>query len=103
MNQFKRIPANYFIFDCTGQTELYTHHQSVTRIFNRLNSLDYYLCTVHLIISHYCSEATKSPHFCYPPKKWLQMRLRHVNVLSRADLLEQFQAELAFNIDFYTV
>lgn len=32
----------------------------------------------------------------------LQMGLPHVNVLSKADLLKQYELKLAFNIDFYT-
>lgn len=103
LNQLKQSTANYFIFDCPGQVELYTHHQSMTKIFNRLNALGYYLCTVHLIDSHYCSEPTKFiSTLLLSLNTMLQMGLPHVNVLSKADLLKQFEAKLAFNIDYYT-
>lgn len=103
LDQLKRIADNYFIFDCPGQVELYTHHQSMTRIFNKLQSLGYHLCTVHLIDSHYCSEPTKFiSTLLLSLNTMLQMGLPHVNVLSKADLLKQYESRLAFSIDFYT-
>lgn len=103
LSRLKQSTANYFIFDCPGQVELYTHHQSMSRIFNRLNALGYYLCTVQLIDSHYCSEPTKFiSTLLLSLNSMLQMGLPQVNVLSKADLLKQFEAKLAFNIDFYT-
>lgn len=103
LNQLKNLPANYFIFDCPGQVELYTHHQSMTNIFNRLEKLGYNLCTVQLIDSHYCSEPAKFiSTLLLSLNTMLQMGLPHVNVLSKADLLKKFESKLAFNIDFYT-
>lgn len=103
LDQLKRIADNYFIFDCPGQVELYTHHQSMTRIFNKLQSLGYHLCTVHLIDSHYCSEPTKFiSTLLLSLNTMLQMGLPHVNVLSKADLLKRYESRLAFSIDFYT-
>lgn len=95
--------VNYFIFDCPGQVELYTHHRSMARIFEKLNQLGYHLCTVQLIDSHYCSEPTKFiSTLLLSLNTMLQMGLPHVNVLSKADLLKKFESKLAFNIDFYT-
>ena len=34
----------YFLFDCPGQVELYTHHQSVKNIFDQLQRWDYRVC-----------------------------------------------------------
>lgn len=103
LSQLKNSSANYFIFDCPGQVELYTHHKSMTHIFNRLNDLGYHLCTVQLIDSHYCSEPTKFiSTLLLSLNTMLQMGLPHVNVLSKADLLKKFESKLAFNIDFYT-
>lgn len=103
LEQLKQIAENYIIFDCPGQVELYTHHQSMSRIFNKLQSLGYHLCTVHLIDSHYCSEPTKFiSTLLLSLNTMLHMGLPHVNVLSKADLLKQYESRLAFNIDFYT-
>lgn len=95
--------TNYFIFDCPGQVELYTHHKSMSRIFSRLEKLGYHLCTVQLIDSHYCSEPTKFiSTLLLSLNTMLQMGLPHVNVLSKGDLLKKFESKLAFSIDFYT-
>ena len=51
---------HYFIFDCPGQIELYTHHNSVKNILNHLEKdLGMRLCVVQLVDSHYCSDAGK--------------------------------------------
>lgn len=103
LDQLKQNSSNYFIFDCPGQVELYTHHESMSRIFHKLERLGYSLCTVHLIDSHYCSEPTKFiSALLLSLNTMLQMGLPHVNILSKADLLRQYESRLAFNIDFYT-
>lgn len=95
--------SNYFIFDCPGQVELYTHHKSMPSIFARLEQLGYMLCTVHLIDSHYCSEPAKFiSTLMLSLNTMLQMGLPHVNVLSKADLFKQYADKLDFNLDFYT-
>lgn len=62
LDKLKALPQNYIIFDCPGQVELYTHHHSMSRIFNKLESLSYHLCTVHLVgmSSFYCNMCTDS-------------------------------------------
>ena len=32
---------DYILFDCPGQVELFTHHDSLKRIFKKLEKLDY--------------------------------------------------------------
>lgn len=86
-----------------GQVELYTHHQSMHNIFEKLDKLGYHLCTVHLVDSHYCSEPNKFiSTLLLSLNTMLQMGLPHVNVLSKADLLKQHASKLTFNLDFYT-
>lgn len=103
LEQLKKSLNNYFIFDCPGQVELYTHHKSMGNIFEKLEKLGYHLCTVHLIDSHYCSQPSKFiSTLLLSLNTMLQMKLPHVNVLSKADLLKQFESKLLFNLDFYT-
>ena len=103
LEQLKASPKTYFIFDCPGQVELYTHHRSMANIFAKLESLSYHLCTVHLIDSHYCSEPSKFiSTLMLSLNTMLQMGLPHVNVLSKADLFKQFESKLQFNLDFYS-
>lgn len=95
--------TTYFIFDCPGQVELYTHHDSMSKIFQRFAQLGYHNCVVHLIDSHFCS----APHkyisgILLSLSTMLQMALPQVNVLSKADQMKQFSDKLDFNMDFYT-
>jgi len=103
MQKIKDSSSNYFIFDCPGQVELYTHHQSMHNIFEKLDQLGYHLCTVHLVDSHYCSEPHKFiSTLLLSLNTMLQMGLPHVNVLSKADLIKQHESKLLFSLDFYT-
>nr|XP_036672014.1 GPN-loop GTPase 2 [Drosophila suzukii] len=94
---------NYFLFDCPGQIELYTHHTAMARVFERLERERYSLVTVNLIDSHYCSEPAKFiATLLMALNTMLRMSLPHVNVLSKADLLRKHEAKLHFNVDYYT-
>lgn len=95
--------CNYFFFDCPGQVELYTHHASMSKIFERLEKEGYHLVTINLIDSHYCSEPSKFVStLLLALNMMLRMGLPHVNVLSKADLLKKHEDKLHFNLDFYT-
>ncbi|EDV51673.1 GPN-loop GTPase 2 [Drosophila erecta] len=94
---------NYFLFDCPGQIELYTHHTAMARVFERLERERYSLVTVNLIDSHYCSEPAKFiATLLMALNTMLRMSLPHVNVLSKADLLKKHETKLHFNVDYYT-
>ncbi|XP_053695746.1 GPN-loop GTPase 2 [Sabethes cyaneus] len=103
LEQLKASPDRYFIFDCPGQVELYTHHTAVRNIFAQLEQLGYHLCTVHLVESHHCSEPHKFiSTLLLSLHTMLQMGLPHVNVLSKADLLKEYESKLAFSLEYYT-
>ncbi len=58
--RLRALRGNYFIFDCPGQAELYTHHTSFANIVAALQKrLDFRLCSVHLVDAHYISDPTK--------------------------------------------
>ncbi|KAL0124240.1 hypothetical protein PUN28_006233 [Cardiocondyla obscurior] len=93
----------YLIFDCPGQVELYTHHNSVSRIAEKLNQNLVRLCSVHLVDSHQCSDPGKylsSLILC--TTTMLQLGLPHVNIMTKFDEMKKFSDRLAFNMDFYT-
>ena len=58
-NKLKELKDSYILFDCPGQVELYTHHNSVRNIFAELARWNYRLSAVHLVDSHYCSDPSK--------------------------------------------
>ncbi|XP_066915323.1 GPN-loop GTPase 2-like [Clytia hemisphaerica] len=92
----------YFLFDCPGQVELYTHHTSVHSIVDRLGKLDIRLVAVHLVDSHYCSDASKFISVLLTSlSTMLRIALPHINVLSKMDLIEKY-GKLAFDIDYFT-
>lgn len=101
-NKLKKHKDCYFLFDCPGQVELYTHQSSVKDIFIQLGKWNFRLTAVHLVDSHYCTDPAKFISvLCTSLSTMLHVELPHVNVLSKMDLIEQY-GKLAFNLDFYT-
>lgn len=84
LNQLVQVKDSYLIFDMPGQVELYTHHNSIKNIFAKLEKLNYHLCAVHLVDSHYCSDASKFiSTLLLSLSTMIQVALPHVNVLSK--------------------
>lgn len=101
--QIEKQDSNYFIFDCPGQVELYTHHCSVRNMLQILEGNSMRLCVVHLIDSHFCSDPHKYiSALLLSLNTMLQIGLPHVNLLSKADQFQQFKSKLLFNLEFYT-
>jgi len=97
------LAGKYLIIDFPGQVELYTHNNAVKNIVARLEKEgEVRLAAVHLVDSHYCADPSKFLSVCLTSlTTMLQVELPHVNVLSKADLVEKY-GKLDFNIDFYT-
>lgn len=88
LHQLVHLKNTYLIFDMPGQVELYTHHSSIKNIFEKLAKLDYYLCAVNLIDSHYCSDAPKFiSTLLLSLSTMMQVALPHVNVLSKVSII----------------
>ncbi|XP_052100414.1 GPN-loop GTPase 2-like isoform X2 [Mytilus californianus] len=100
--ELKKLEGKYLIFDFPGQVELYTHHNAVRNVLQKLQKWDCRLVAVHLVDSHYCSDPSKFISVLLTSlSTMLQIELPHVNVLSKCDLIEKF-GKLSFNLDFYT-
>lgn len=100
--KLKELSGHYFLFDCPGQVELYTHHNSVRNVVRRLEKWDFRLTAVHLVDAHHCSDPAKFISVLLTSlSTMIHIELPHVNVLSKIDLVEQY-GKLAFNLDFYT-
>lgn len=101
-SQLDKFKDHYFLLDCPGQVELYTHHNSVKNIVLQLQKWNFKLVSVHLVDSHYCSDPAKFIGVLLTSlSTMLQMELPHVNILSKIDLIEQY-GRLAFNLDYFT-
>jgi GTPase SAR1 family protein len=94
---------SYYLIDMPGQVELYTHQTCVKKILSTIEKdWKFRVCAVHLVDSHYCSEASKFIAIVLTSlATMIRLELPHVNVLSKIDIAEAF-GELAFGLDFYT-
>lgn len=91
----------YVLFDCPGQVELYTHHTAVRNILSHLQKADYRLTNVQLIDSIYCSDPAKFVSALLTSlSSMIHLEMPHVNVLSKADLIERYP--LPFNMQYFT-
>lgn len=95
--------THYFIFDCPGQIELYTHHKSFQSISEILmKRFDFRFSAVHLVDSYYCSDPAMFISVVLTAlSAMLRIALPHVNVLSKVDLIERM-GKLDFNLQYYT-
>lgn len=95
--------TDYLIFDCPGQVELFTHHHSFFRIFNRLSKkADARLCTVSLMDSVNLTSASQYiSMLLLSLRSMIQLELPHINVISKIDILSTYR-ELPMRLDYYT-
>ncbi|KAE8623908.1 hypothetical protein XENTR_v10005774 [Xenopus tropicalis] len=85
------LRGTYFLLDCPGQVELYTHHPALPDVLRRLGAWGLRLCAVHLVDSHYCTDPAKFISvLCTSLSTMLHVELPHINVLSKMDLIEQY-------------
>ena len=78
----------YFIFDCPGQIELYSHVPAMRNIVLELQRMGCKLCAVYLLDSQFAADAAKfiSGVMCCL-SAMTSIEVPYVNVLSKCDLL----------------
>lgn len=93
---------SYLLFDCPGQIELFTHHDSLRNVLQRLTfKTSLRLCCVNLVDAHHVADASKFVALTLVSlTMMLQLEMPHVNVLSKVDLVEQF-GELPLGLEYY--
>ncbi|CUM65317.1 uncharacterized protein PRCAT00002952001 [Priceomyces carsonii] len=94
---------NYVIFDCPGQVELFTHHNSLHGILKDLATLQKLrLCVVSLVDSIYLTSPSQYISILLLSlRSMLQLDLPHVNVISKIDMLSNY-GSLPFRLEYYT-
>eukprot|EP01094_Clydonella_sp_ATCC50884_P003729 TRINITY_DN12844_c0_g2_i1.p1 TRINITY_DN12844_c0_g2~~TRINITY_DN12844_c0_g2_i1.p1 ORF type:complete len:307 (+),score=104.31 TRINITY_DN12844_c0_g2_i1:77-997(+) len=103
LDKMKAFEDAYFIFDCPGQVELYTNHESLQHMLARLQKEDFRIACVHLVDATLCaSPANFISAAMLSLSAMVRLELPHINVLSKVDLLRNIKDELAFSLDFYT-
>jgi GTPase SAR1 family protein len=85
------ILGNYLLFDCPGQVELYTVHNSMKNIVLQLQKWQLRVCCVHLVDSVLCQQpASFIAAVLLSLSTSLQLELPHINVLTKIDLLPKY-------------
>ncbi|KAI1430698.1 hypothetical protein GGR50DRAFT_701147 [Xylaria sp. CBS 124048] len=98
----KELGDSYVLFDCPGQVELYTHHNSLRNIFFKLQKLGYRLVVVHLSDSFCLTQPSLYiSNLLLTLRAMLQMDLPHINVLTKIDKIGTYDP-LPFNLEYYT-
>ncbi|CAN8001028.1 unnamed protein product [Ixodes pacificus] len=81
---------DYFLFDCPGQIELYTHLDVMKKLIDVLQSWDFRVCGVFLIDSQYMVETTKFfSGVLSALSAMVNFETPHVNVITKMDLLNK--------------
>ena len=81
---------DYFIFDCPGQIELYTHLNVMKKLVDALQSWNFRLCAVFLLDSHFMINAASFISGTMAALSAMTcLEVAFVNVLSKIDLLSK--------------
>jgi GPN-loop GTPase len=80
------------LFDCPGQAELYTHHESFATLAHRLVSkLDIRLASVHCIDSHHVTDPGKFiAAALLAMTAMMRLELPAINLLTKLDMLAAY-------------
>ncbi|KAF8821881.1 putative ATP binding protein [Cardiosporidium cionae] len=102
LDQLKKIPDTYIIFDCPGQVELYCHHDGMKIILDNLQKQDARMTAVHLVDATLCTDPYKYiSALLISLSGQISLELPHVNVFTKIDMLRNFSSDLTFRIDYY--
>lgn len=96
--------GKYMIIDLPGQLELFLNSDSMRNIIEKMKNtekLHMRITAVELFDAQYIMDKTKYMSAClYSLVSMINLSLPHLNVLSKSDLLTDFE-NLDFKIDFY--
>lgn len=98
------INQNYYIlFDCPGQTELFTLHHSLKNVISSISKMmDSKLSIVNLIDSQLCTDASQfMSALIFSLSMMMNLELPHINVFSKMDLLQKGN-DLVCEFDYFT-
>lgn len=94
-DQLNEGEDDYFIFDCPGQIELYSHLPVMRQIVNALKSWDFNICSVFLLDTQFVLDCNKFLGGALTTlSTMVAMEVPAVNVLSKVDLLSNRNKEL---------
>jgi len=80
---------NYFIFDCPGQLELYSHYSVMKDIISYLKNSGINVCCIFCLDSTFLSEKSKFiSGSVLSLASMVQLELPHINVITKCDLIQ---------------
>uniref|UniRef100_A0A914WR81 GPN-loop GTPase 3 n=1 Tax=Plectus sambesii TaxID=2011161 RepID=A0A914WR81_9BILA len=89
-DQLGEVEDDYFLFDCPGQVELYTHLPVMRKLVDALQSWDYKVCATFLLDTHFMLDASKFfSGALVTLSTMVALEVPAVNVLTKMDLLSQ--------------
>lgn len=81
---------DYFIFDCPGQIELYTHMPVMKQLVEALRSWDFHTCGLFIVDSQFLIDAAKFfSGVMAALSAMVHLEVPFVNVMSKMDLLSK--------------
>jgi hypothetical protein len=87
MNEFD--DNTYFLIDCPGQLELYSHYNIIKTLTNHFKKHGVNICSVFCLDSTFLTEQSKFVSGCLLSlATMIQMELPHLTVLTKVDLIE---------------
>mmetsp|Transcript_29402 Transcript_29402/g.80367 ORF Transcript_29402/g.80367 Transcript_29402/m.80367 type:complete len:273 (-) Transcript_29402:121-939(-) len=85
---------DYFIFDCPGQIELYSHLTVMRSVVDMMQSLDFRVAGIYCIDINFIEDASKYLSGALAAlTAMVNLELPHINVLTKCDLLKQGEEE----------
>lgn len=84
------LDDTYYIFDCPGQIELYTHLPVMKQLVDKLQSWDFKMCAIFLLDSHFMVDpATFISGTMAALSAMTTLEIPFISVLSKIDLLSR--------------
>jgi len=81
---------NYFLIDCPGQLELYSHYDLMKQILKNLKRNGMNILSVFCLDSTFLTEQSKFVSGCtLSLATMIQLELPHITVLTKADLIHE--------------
>ncbi|XP_002128720.2 GPN-loop GTPase 3 [Ciona intestinalis] len=79
---------DYFIFDCPGQIELYTHLPAMKQLTETLQSWDFRVCGVFLVDAQFLGDPSKFVSGVLSSLSCMvNLEIPHISIMSKLDLL----------------
>lgn len=80
---------DYFVFDCPGQIELYTHLPIMRAFVDFLKNMNFNVCSIFMLDSQFMVDGAKFLSGTMTALSVMtNLELPHVNMLSKMDLLQ---------------